>query len=466
MPVFQPGVTQLENWLPVRGATLNVDNNSIYVQDHWTINPKLSADYGFRYERVRSEATGGIVGVDTNTLVPRLALGYDVKGDGKHVVHVTYGHYSGRYNEAQIGGNSNVANPDETVGIYNGPAGVGRNFAPGLDPANYPIVFGSFPTGNVSFASGLSSPITKEFTTSYGIELHEGKAYAQGTYVWRHMGNFIEDYIDLSNGVTDIVRNGIDTGTFTNVVFRNTSSDDIRRYQALVFQGRYTANRALTLNGNWTLELQNDGNYEGENANQPGATSLIGDYPEAFSAARNFPYGHLKNFERSRARLWAIYTADMGHAGSLSLSGLVRIESGQSYSLVATGQPLTDIQQSLLSAYPDSPSSQSVYFGDRGSQSFKGYGALDVSVNYNIPVVRQLKPFFKLDIFNVLNNDKLISWNTTVSQDRNSPVDALGLATGYLQGSRFGTGTSNANYPQSSIGTGLRGFRMSMGIQF
>ena len=157
----------------------------------------------------------------------------------------------------------------------------------------------------------------------------------------------------------------------------------------------------------------------------------------------------------------------MGRAGDFSLSGLARIESGQSTSLVATGQPLTDIQQALLSAYPDAPTSQSVYFGDRGSQSFKGYGALDVSVNYNIPVVKPLKPFFKFDVFNLLNNDKLIRVeHDRVSRIRTAPWTRSGCATGYLQGSRFGTGTSNANYPQSSIGTGLRGFRMSMGIQF
>jgi hypothetical protein len=102
------------------------------------------------------------------------------------------------------------------------------------------------------------------------------------------MGNFIEDYIDLSNGVTDIVRNGIDAGTFTNVVYRNTSSDDIRRYQAVVFQGQ-SANRAMTLNGNWTIELQNDGNYEGENTNQPGATSADRRLPGGASRRTQFP---------------------------------------------------------------------------------------------------------------------------------------------------------------------------------
>ena len=106
IPVFVPGVTLLQNWIPRRGDVLNVDNNSVFAQDHWTINRLFSADLGVRYERVRSEATGGIVGVDTDTIVPRLALAYDVKGNGSFVMHTTYGHYSGRYNESQIGVNT------------------------------------------------------------------------------------------------------------------------------------------------------------------------------------------------------------------------------------------------------------------------------------------------------------------------------------------------------------------------
>ena len=55
-----------------------------------------------------------------------------MQGNGKYVAHVTYGHYSGRYNEAQIGGNNNVGNPDGIFGTYIGPAGQGRNFAAGF----------------------------------------------------------------------------------------------------------------------------------------------------------------------------------------------------------------------------------------------------------------------------------------------------------------------------------------------
>ena len=128
--------------LAVRGAALNVDTQSFYAQNHWTISRSLAADLGVRYERARSEATGGIVGVDTDTVVPRLALSFDPRADGRVVFHTTYGHYAGRYNESQIGGNTNVGNPDETIGVYDGPAGQGLGFAPGLNPANYDIVFG------------------------------------------------------------------------------------------------------------------------------------------------------------------------------------------------------------------------------------------------------------------------------------------------------------------------------------
>jgi hypothetical protein len=464
IPVFSPGNTLLENWLAVKGATLNVDNQSWYAQDHWAITRRLSTDLGLRYERVRSEATGGLIGVDTDTLVPRLAAAYDLTGHGHTVLHATYGHYSGRYNEAQIGINSNVGNPDQTIGVYMGPAGQGRNFAPGFDPANYPVTFGRFPTANVSFAPGLSSPVTREFTVSAGTANGQ-RASVEATYVWRRQAGFIEDFIDASNGFTDVVRNGTDFGTFTNIVYRNSDLPE-RHYQGLVFQGRYAPSPRWTVNGFWTIQLKNDGNYEGEATNQPAIPSPIGDYPPAFNALRTYPDGRLGSFERNRVRLWSIYGWDMGQRGHLSVSGLLRVESGQVYSLIATNQPLTPVQQALLDAYPDAPQGQAVYFGARGSQTFPGYGVFDVSLNWDIRTVGTLRPWVKLDVFNLFNNLKLIGYNTSVTQDPASPVDSLGLHTGYLQGPSFGQATSNADFPHS-LGAGSgRVFRMAFGLRF
>jgi hypothetical protein len=283
--------------------------------------------------------------------------------------------------------------------------------------------------------------------------------------VWRRTDNVIEDFIDLSNGVSEVVRNGVDVGTFTNKVFRNSDMGE-RRYQAAVVQARYSPGTNLTLNANWTIQLKNEGDYEGEEPNQPAVPSRIGDYPEVFDASRHYPFGRLNGFQRHRARMWAIYNQDAGRFGDFSVSALVRLESARAYSLRAEDQPLTGIQAGLLDAYPDSPTSQDVYFGGRGTELFKGYGLLDMSVNYNIPLFRTLRPWLKFDVYNLLNNDKLIAWNTTVFPDANSATDPLGLATGYQPGPAFGTGTRNSHYPESSVGTGLRGFRLAFGIRF
>src|SRR6185295_16364493 len=102
-----------------------------------------------------------------------------------------------------------------------------------------------------------------------------------------------------------------------------------------------------TANGFWTIQLENDGNYEGENTNQPGAPSVIGDFPEAFNAPRSYPSGRLQNFQRHRVRLWTIRSFELGRTGDISVSGLLRVESGQVYSLRATNQPVIAVQAAL-----------------------------------------------------------------------------------------------------------------------
>jgi hypothetical protein len=470
IPQFVPGDTQVQHWMATRGAELNTNTNSFFLQDHWVVNRALSFDLGLRYEKVKSQATGGIIGVDTSTLVPRLAAAIDPKGDGKTVFHVTYAHYSGRYNDAQIGANSSVGNPALTIGIYNGPAGQGRNFAPGINPANYDIVFGSFPVANIFMAPGLSSPVTKEFTVSGGTDLG-GKGSMQVTYIWRKMTNFIEDFIDIANGTTHVVQNGIDFGTFTNVIYKNSDVPK-RDYQGIVFQAAYRLNSNWQVAGNYTLQLTNDGTFAGEGQNTPGISSAYGDFPVTGLPSiytRGYPDGHLYDYQRSKLRLWTIYMFNLNRVGRLSVSGLLRADSGLTYSLAAASVPMSSIQTNLLNqaGYPDSPSSQTVYFGNRGSQFFPGYALFDTSINYEIPVFKSARPWLKFDVYNLLNNEKLISYNTTVNPDKNSPLDSTGMPTGYVQGSKFGQATGTGNYPAPFQGQrGGRTFLMSFGLRF
>jgi hypothetical protein len=51
-------------------------------------------------------------------------------------------------------------------------------------------------------------------------------------------------------------------------VYRNT--DEARReYQAMVLQSRYRLTDSWSVNGHYTVQLKNDGNYEGEGTNTP-----------------------------------------------------------------------------------------------------------------------------------------------------------------------------------------------------
>jgi carboxypeptidase family protein len=472
IPVWVPGDSSIDFYPATIGAQLNIDNNSLFLQDHWAINNHWSADLGARYEHVKGQSTGNILSIDNNRIVPRLATAYDVMGNGDHVVHVTYGQYSGRYNEAQVGANSPVGNPADIFSLYTGPAGQGLNFAPGLNIKNYPVTPDNasvtVPTANVFVAPGTKSPLIHEFTASYGANIARGKGYGEVSYIYRKATSLIEDFITRADGTTDVVFAGVDAGLLSNHVYRNTDLAH-RLYESMVFQTRYQLTPRWTANAQYTLELKDEGNYEGEGTNTPGATSRIGDYPEIYNAARFFPDGTLQDFERSRLRAWTIYNLGLGRLGELGLSGLWRVDSGQVYSLRALNQPLSSVQRSLLRAagYPDAPGASSVYFADRGSERFLGYGLLDTSVNYNIPVVGSVRPWVKFDVYNVLNNEKQIAWNTTVRQDPTSPLDSLGLRTGYVKAASFGTATSQAQFPVPFGGlTGGRTFRVAVGVRF
>jgi len=218
--------------------------------------------------------------------------------------------------------------------------------------------------------------------------------------------------------------------------------------------------------------------------------SIIGNFPEAFSADRNYPDGRLPTFERNRLRVWSVYSWNMGRYGDLSLSGLWRVDSPLSFSLAARNQPLTSTQLNIMRAagYPDAANlaalggitGNAVFFGGLGSQQFAGYGLLDTSINYNVPVFRSLKPWVKFDVYNLFDNRKMIAWNTTVSQDRSTPADALGLRTGFVpsNAANFGTATGNtvSNLFTSAINSfplafttapaGGRTFRAAVGFRF
>ncbi len=472
VPVWIPGSTSIGNTLPTRGAEIDLTTTSFYLQDRWTPTARLTMDLGLRYEHASSGVTGAeSTPVSAQSFVPRVAAAYELRDDGRTVIGASYAHYAGRYTSSVFGRNTTVANPARVTSVYNGPAGQGYDFAPAYDLANYSVVSGSFPTANIFLDEDLHSPLTREVTVSAAQEIRSGAVRA--TYVWRRATGLVESFIDdaSASGKTTVAQNGVVFGTFDNTYYRN-SDDAARNYQAIEMQGEYRLRSNWSVAGHWTVQLKNEGNFEGEAANQPGIGSVLGDYPEILVENRNFPMGRLDDYQQHKVRLWSIYQLDLGRFGAFDMAPIWRYNSALTYSLVANSVPLSAVQRANNPGYARLPGSgtngsQTLFFGERGSQEFAGYGLVDLAVTYRVPVWKTLKPWVKLELLNAFDNDKLIGWDTTVTADAASALDASGLPTGFVKGVRFGQGTSTANYPRPRPGlTGGRTYLGAFGIRF
>jgi len=466
VPVFTPGVSQVFNFRATKGARLDIETTSLYLQDRWSVTRVLTLDLGLRAEMVRGDATGDITTVDASSLMPRLAAALDLRGNGRTVAHATFGTYSGRYGQTQFATNTNVSRPSEVDYVYSGPAGQGSDFAPGFDLNNYTrVVYANFPTANIRVADDLHSPLVKEFSAALGQAIG-GRAHSRATYVWRRTSRFVEDFVDRTTGTTVVPL----VGELSYRELRNTSTP-WREYQGLVLEGAYTSDR-LSVTADYTTQLRNHGTFAGEATGMPGIPSVFGDFPEIFGPAldRLMPEGRLDSFQRHKLRVYGVLLQPLGRFGALDIAPLWRVNSGTVYSLT-TSLPVTAQQLARNPGYPtndmNSSVRQTVYFGARGEHEFKGYRLLDLALTYRVPVWRTLAPWAKIELYNLLGNEKQIAWDRTVSADPSSARDANGLPTGYVRGPRFGQATADNQYPQPYAGQiGGRAFRMAFGLRF
>ena len=103
------------------------------------INDRWSADLGARYEQVKAVSNRRHHQRRRRPHRAASRLGLRRQGNGNHIMHFTYGQYSGRYNEAQIGANSPVGNPADIIQPnYTGPGGSGLWLRAGLESRQLP----------------------------------------------------------------------------------------------------------------------------------------------------------------------------------------------------------------------------------------------------------------------------------------------------------------------------------------
>jgi hypothetical protein len=463
IPVFNPDffATSIVFWEAIRGARLEVGNDALYLNDDWKLDTHWSFNLGARYDQTKDQNTEDLPLVDTDRVSPRLAVSFDPGGDGKYRFDASYAEYTGSYNLQLWAAPTATGNPGYLYGPYVGPPGQGRDFAPGFDPGNYLPLFVGSPNKATSIAPGTHAPVTDEYTLSAGMQLSRN-GFLRLTFQDRRAHDLVEDYTEFGLGTVDVVVGGL-SATTDRKIFRNSDLDG-RHYRALLLQGRYRIRPSWTVEGNWTHQLRNHGNYEGEGASVIGPDSL-GDYPELFDE-RNFPEGRLDDFQADIVRLWTIYVRNLGRAGDLTLSLLGNYYSPRTYSLVANGVNLTPQQLARDPGYAQLPFTQRLFFGERGSEEFNSWYTFDTAAIYGLPILKRFEPWVKLEVRNLLDDDTLIGWNTTiVPLTRNpdgsrAPVDSLGRPTTFHHAPQFGSPRSTLDFPSP------REYRFAVGLRF
>ncbi len=304
VPVFTPGVSEVWNFQATRGATIDINDDvdlpagSLDGDAAPDARPRHALRDGAQ-RRDRRHHDGGLQRRSCRGW-PRATTS---QGNGKTVLYGTYGHYSGKYSQVQFAVNTNVGRPSEVDYVYSGPAGSGRRLRARIRPRQLHARWSS-PTSRrrtCRSPTACKSPLTREFTLGIGRELGS-RGHAKATYAWRTTSNFVEDFVDTDAPASRRCRSSARSRTGCT-----TTRDALYRdYQAMILQSGYRLRDNVTINGHYTLQLRNHGNFAGEAANQPGIPSIYGNFPEIFGPAldRLMPEGRLDNFQRHKLRVY------------------------------------------------------------------------------------------------------------------------------------------------------------------
>ncbi len=195
---------------------------SLFANDQWRFNTRLSFNIGFRYDRNNSKDQGGVQVLTDSQWSPRLGLSWDIAGNGKWIANAGYARYVMGVNGAVVDAGSSGGRTASYSWTYTGPKINATCAAPNCQKIAdvLPQVFAWFNTiggiNNTNYRSAPSIPgvtihVSDNTTAPSSNEFTAGVAHglgARGTvrvdYVYRNYNDIYGSYIDMTTGkVTD-----------------------------------------------------------------------------------------------------------------------------------------------------------------------------------------------------------------------------------------------------------------------
>jgi len=467
--------------------------HSVFVNDGWKFNDRLSFNVGLRWDKNDATDQGGVTRASDSALSPRLAAIYDVGGNGKLRVSASYAKYVAAIQENQVSSATAAGTPAILYWYYDGPGATPINSDPGaplltsaqaitqffswfngmgcpnLATCQIPLGGAQIPGLNSQIRGSLKSPNAQEYVLGLG-----GVLGTRGSYrvdgVYRKYGDFYSEIRTVSNGsAVDEFGNHYDIGLIQN-------SDTLERiYTGLHTQLAYRVTDRLNVGANWTWSHA-VGNFDGENRDSGPISGSNQFYPEYFDAKWSNPRGDLAIDQRHKVRLYATYDVPLPTAmGSLSVSALHQYDSGTPYG--AAGQVDTNPYVDNPGYYQPPPS-VTYYFTPRDAFHTDNIQRTDLALTYSYRIGGLVELFVQPQVLNVFNNQGVVAVDTNVRTAYNAarflpfnpftqnpvqgPRPAPGgvASTNWDYGPSFGKARSVADYQLP------RFVRLSVGVRF
>ncbi len=407
--------------IPLQSQGSDMLTHSLFVNDTWRLNDRFSFNIGLRYDKNDATDAAGKTTADDSAFSPRLAVNWDVFGDGKLRATASYATYVGQIQEGIAGsGATGAGSPASYYYYWDGdPINAGDGpWTPtdevlrqmyaafgvtGLNQfPNRPSDSASVPGVNLLIEDALSSPKVNEYVLGFGGTIGKNINY-RADIVRREYEDFYSTKRDMTTGqVTSELGDEFDLGYIVN------SNVPEREYTGLhsSLAWRY-GNLNLAANWTWSHMI---GNFVGETSGSGPVTAAFESYPEYIDMKWNGPRGSLSQDQRHRVRLVGTYDFRVGMVGITP--GIVQSwDTGTPYGAVGN---IASSPYVTNPGYVQPPSRVAYYFTKRDAYRTDDIWRTDLSVNLSANIGK-FEVFIQPQIWNLFNADGVTTPNTAVN---------------------------------------------------
>jgi outer membrane receptor protein involved in Fe transport len=509
-PQWLPGSSTILQYNPIATSSLGTAfrTHSLFYNDQWRMNPRLTLNLGVRYDKNHGADSAGNVVANDSAFSPRVGVVWDPRGNGEWAISASASKYVAAINNGIADSSSAAGNPATLQWTYTGPAInpdanaatlVGSaaaiqqmlNWCARDSRGNCTVSAPSFtqlPGVSVKIPNGLASPNVLAY--AFGVSRQFGnKAVIRADYSFRDYKDLYSQRVDRSTGtIVDAFGNVADLAIVEN------TNDLKRRYSGATVSAKYGFNARTNIGGNYTLSRL-WGNFDGENVSTGPLTSNDFQYPEYRQASWYTPTGDLGGDQRHRSTLFLSY--GVPKIDGLILSVLEELASGLPYGAVGTVDARSFVAASnpaAAAAYatPQGGASETYYFTARDAFRTEASRRTDFAANYSRGIgtgSRKATLFVQAQLLNVFNQQELCGCGGTIFQNGGTgqlntiqggsagesvltPLNTATLqtfnplTTTPVQGTNW---NYNANFgtPKNRFAfTSPRAFRLSFGVRF